>query len=173
MRFRVLLAALPLFGYVTFAATSGTDLNTAAAGSELQSASGADVHIAPRSSSTVYADHVVLNEGSLQIRNFSGYPVNVRQLEVAAEDAHTQAVVRVRSDTIEIASLGGGLSVKEAGAMLTRVTAGTRISFQRSNSSPSGFKRHTNHHTLYWIIGGVAVAALVIGLTAVAQGKSL
>src|SRR6185312_15160564 len=58
-------------------------------------------------------------------------------------------------------------------AMLVRpVTASTKVAFRQNNTSTSPKKAHSDRKTLYWVIGITAGAALAIGLTAAAQGKS-
>ncbi len=58
--------------------------------------------------------------------------------------------------------------------MLIRpVTIGTKAAFQQPTTVASTPKKaHSDRKTLYWVIGITAGAALAIGLTAAAQGKS-
>lgn len=57
--------------------------------------------------------------------------------------------------------------------MLTRpVTAATNLAFRQNATGSSTKKVHSDRKTLYWVIGITAGAALAIGLTAAAQGKS-
>lgn len=51
-------------------------------------------------------------------------------------------------------------------------SAQTAVAFRQSASTPSTKKAHSDRKTLYWVIGITAGAALAIGLTAAAQGKS-
>ncbi|MBV8867769.1 MAG: hypothetical protein JO210_20395, partial [Acidobacteriaceae bacterium] len=87
----------------------------------------------------------------------------------------TQAVVRLTKEAVEVASLGGGLKVSDGGAMLTRVVAGTKVSFRQSASGAGSPSKPlpSDEHVMLWLIAATAVAALVIGLTAASQGKSL
>jgi hypothetical protein len=48
----------------------------------------------------------------------------------------------------------------------------TDISLKRRDGTQSTKKAHSDRKTLYWVIGITAGAALAIGLTAAAQGKS-
>lgn len=48
----------------------------------------------------------------------------------------------------------------------------TAIALKRQDPSQSPKKAHSDRKTLYWVIGITAGAALAIGLTAAAQGKS-
>ncbi|MDQ2711856.1 MAG: hypothetical protein M3Y24_06410 [Acidobacteriota bacterium] len=156
----------------------GTQIHTALLPSQVRLQSGVEVSLSSRSAGTLYSDHVVLDEGSVRVGNFAGFTVDARQLQIQAEDPNAQAVVRLTNKTVEVASLGGNVNVTDGGAMLTRVTAGTRISFQQNASagqtaSAPGRKRlPSDQHTMIWLIGITAVAALAIGLTAAAQGKS-
>ena len=184
MKVSVLFAAAILSALVALAApgtlgpaelAGGATVQTGDLPGQLHLPGGVDVALSPRSTGTVYGDHVVLDSGALHLENFRGYPVNAGDLQVEAGDPASQAVVRLTDKTVEVASLGGSLNVTHGGAFLTHVNAGTRVSFQQSSARPGHARRDydsENHHKLYWIIGGIAVAALVIGLTAAAQGKS-
>jgi hypothetical protein len=148
-------------------------------------ATGADVRLATRSSGIFYADHVSLDQGALRVGNFTGLTVNARQLQVSSDDAGAQAVIRISRKNIEVASVGGAVNVMDSG-LLTRVAAGTKMSFQQSGATPADQQSTTttgaapapqkrmpgDEKTFMWAIGITAVAALVIGLTAAAQGKS-
>ena len=87
-----------------------------------------------------------------------------------------------------MASVGGAINVMDGG-VLTRVAAGTKMSFQQSGASPTGQaspsatganpapapaqkKMPGDKRTFLWVIGITAAAALAVGLTAAAQGKS-
>ncbi len=158
----------------------GAALHTSsAASSEVNLESGVTVNLSPKSSGTVFSDHLVLDEGAVRVDHFSGYVINARQLQIQTQNSGAQAVVRLTGTTVEVASLGGNLNVTDGGAMLTRVTAGTRISFGQSGASPAqtgaapARKRlPSDQHIMFWMIGISAAAALAIGLTAAAQGKS-
>lgn len=150
----------------------GTQLATAASASDVSLQNGVDLRLSARSASTIFHDHLVLDDGAVRVSHFYGYPVNVRELQIESSDSSTQAIVRLTSGTVEVASLGGSLKVTDGGAMLTRVVAGTRMSFQQ-NSAPAHKPLPSDEHTMLWVIGVTAVAALVIGLTAASQGKSI
>ncbi len=157
----------------------GTQLETAAAASDVTLQNGVDLHFSARSGGTAFRDHLVLDDGAIRVSHFNGYPINARQLQIEAPDSSTQAVVRLTKGTVEVASLGGSLNVTDGGVMLTRVVAGTRMSFQQSAAStaqtgaaPARKRLPSDQHTMIWLIGITAVAALAIGLTAAAQGKS-
>lgn len=172
-------AAAPAIGTTTTNSeiVEGSQWQTASAGSELNLQSGVNVRLSPRSESTVFRDHLVLSEGSVRVGHFSGYTVAARRLQIQSEDSATQAVVRVTGKTVEVASLGGNLNVTDGGAMLTRVAAGTRMSFQQSvngQPAPAPVRKRlpSDQRTMVWLIAITGAAALAIGLTAAAQGKS-
>jgi hypothetical protein len=150
----------------------GTQLETTASASDVSLQNGVDLRLSARSASTIFHDHLVLDDGAVRVSHFNGYPVNVRELRIESLDSSTQAIVRLTKGTVEVASLGGGLNVTDGGVMLTRVVAGTRMSFQQ-NSAPAHKPLPSDQHTMLWVIGVTAVAALVIGLTAASQGKSI
>lgn len=56
--------------------------------------------------------------------------------------------------------------------LVAPVTAGTKMAFRQNPGATSSKKVHSDRKTLYWVIGITAGAALAIGLTAAAQGKS-
>lgn len=145
---------------------------------------GVSVRLAARSAGAIYADHAVLQEGGLRVSHFGGYRVDAGQLSVESETPEAEAVIRFEEKTIEVASLRGAVRVSDGGATMTRVAAGTRMSFQNPASTPDAAARTptgaakgkqpiSETKVLVWVIVGVSVAALAIGLTAVAQGKSL
>jgi hypothetical protein len=135
---------------------------------------GVSVRMEARSSGIIYADHAVLEQGAARVSHFGGYQVQAGDWLIEAEAPNSQAVIRVEQNTVEVASLGGAVRVSDGGAMLTRVAAGSRIAFQNSGAA-TGPKRKGPSETkvIAWVIVAVAAAALAIGLTAAAQGKSL
>lgn len=160
----------------------GSHLQTTTAPSEIHFQDGAAVRLAARSSGIFYADHVSLDQGALRVGKFSGLTVNAAQLQINSDDINTQAVVRMNRKSIEVASVGGSVNVLDSG-MLTRVAAGTKMSFQQSaatspdqtvntGAAPAPKKIPSDTKTFLWVIGITAVAGLAIGLTAAAQGKS-
>ena len=160
----------------------GSRLQTTNAPSEVHLTGGADVRLATRSAGTFFADHVSLDQGALRVGSFNGLTVNARQLQIASDDAGAQAVVRISRKTVEVASLGGSVNVMDSG-MLTRVAAGTKMSFQQTGATPdqqstatgaapAPSKMPSDTKTFIWVVGLTAVAALAIGLTAAAQGKN-
>jgi hypothetical protein len=170
----------------------GTQLRTTISPSDVRLANGADVRLATRSAGMLYSDHLELRDGAVRISSFDSYPVRVRQLQIQADTPGAQAVVRMRAHTVEIASVGGTVSVTDGGAMLTRVAAGTSMAFQnsttpaaaQSGAAPGQAPASTgaapapeqgplsNKKAILWAAGVCAVGGLVVGLIAAHQGKS-
>ena len=113
--------------------SDGSVLETTTTPSEIHLATGADVRLATRSAGTFYADHVQLDQGALRVGNFNGLKVNASQLEIGSDDPAAQAVIRFKHNNIEVASIGGAVNVMDSG-LLTRVAAGTKMSFQQSGA---------------------------------------
>jgi hypothetical protein len=177
MRMYGLALAAVLFSSSTFAAipvrgvAEGARLETQGAPKEIGLANGVEVRLASQSAGTFYSDHVVLEHGAVRVGNFGKFSVDARQIQIEAENAGSQAIIRLESQSVEVASIGGALKVTEGGALLTRVAAGTKMSFQQSGAAPEKH-RLSQKKTLCLVIGITAAAALAIGLTAAAQGKS-
>ncbi len=161
----------------------GSHLETSTAPSEIRLQNGADVELSSRSAGAVYNDHVVLERGAVRVGSFENYPVTARQLQVIADNPGSQAVVRLKGNTIEVASLGGSVRVTDGGAMLTHVAAGTRMSFKQNDAtqaqtgaqSGAGYGRPkvaSDQHVLLWFIGITAGTAIALGITAGVQGKN-
>jgi hypothetical protein len=177
MKLSALVCAL-LFSVTCFAAspTVGESFNTQAAPSDLHLENGVSVHLNAGSTGTIFGDHALLEQGSAHLSNFKGYPVKIGQLSIESETPNTQAAIRVQQNTVEVASLGGDLEISTGGALLTRVVSGTRMSFQNTGATaaPRGHGPRHWSDTKTWVVVLVSVsaAALAIGLTAAAQGKS-
>lgn len=156
----------------------GTEVRTTTAPSDLHLQNGVTVHLATRSAGTVYSDRVVLREGAARVDNFSDYTIEARQLQIEAESPAARAVVRLAGKTVEVASIGGTLKVTDGGAMLTRVTAGTKSSFQQTGAAPgqTGAAPEkgpvSDKKVFLWAAGVCLVAAAVVGGIAASQGKS-
>jgi hypothetical protein len=170
--------SLPVSGSTALA--EGTNLETTSAPSDVRLENGVTVRLATRSAGTVYRDRVVLEQGALRVRNFGDYTVNARHLRIAADAPGVEAVIRLTGKTVEVASLGGAVRVSDGGAMLTRVAAGTKMSFQESGATAGTAQTGaaaapqlpSDKHTLMWIVGITSATALALGLTAAVQGKS-
>lgn len=176
----------------------GTALRTTIAPGDVHLGNGVAVRLATRSAGTVFGDHMVLREGAVRVTNFDQYPIEVHDLEVQADDAGATAIVRVTPKTIEVASIGGSVNVTDGGAMLTRVAAGTKMSFQNQNSGANNSQTQpgqtqpgqtgaapaqtgappaekgpiSDKKAILWAAGICAVGAIVVGSIAAAQGKS-
>lgn len=168
----------------------GAALRTTTTPSNIRLAGGTDLMLATRSAGTVYGDHVALNEGALRVSNFAQYPVATRSLEISAETPQGEAIIRMKGDRVEVASLGGTVKVTDGGAMLTRVAAGTRMTFddqaaaapqdqtqgktQTGASTPKkgGGMGDADRNALVWSIVAIAGTAAVLGIIAGVEGKS-
>src|SRR5579875_628656 len=169
----------------------GTELRTTVSPSDVHLANGADVRLATRSATNLYSDHIVLKDGALRMAKFDSYPVHVGELDIEADTPGTEAIIRTRGKAVEVASLGGTVKVTDGGAMLTRVAAGTKMSFQNANpaaqsgaspaqaapaqtgAAPAPERGPISDKKIFlWTAGICAVGAIVVGSIAAAQGKS-
>jgi len=72
------------------------------------------------------------------------------------------------------------LAAGSGDVLSARITAASKASFQNSGAAPGQTgaaparktKKRSETKTFLWVMGGIAAAALAIGLTAAAQGKS-
>jgi hypothetical protein len=159
---------------------NGAWLETAAVPTDVHMASGTDLRLATRSTGAFFSDHVSLEQGAVRVDHFNGLTVDAAQLQITSDEPGSQAVVRVSKKTVEVASVGGAVNVMDGG-MLTRVAAGSKVSFQQSGATPSQTganaapvksKMPPDKKTAILIMSVVAVGGLAVGLTAAAQGKS-
>ena len=135
-------------------------------------ANGVALRLEARSLGTIYADHAVLEQGAARVSHFAGYQVRAGDLLIESEAPASQAVIRLENNSIEVASLGGPVKVTDGGVMLTRVAAGSKVAFQNTGAAPGAKKGPSETKVFVWVIVAVSAAALAIGLTAAAQGKS-
>ncbi len=168
---------------------NGAELHTTITPSDVHLENGVDVRLATRSTGTLYQDRAVLKDGAVRVNHFNGYPVQVGGLTIKADSFDTEAIIRTTPKTIEIASIGGVVSVSDTGAMMTRVAAGTKMAFQNTGADTGGQNGQTPSQTgaapapaekgpmgdkkaILWAAGICAVGAIVVGSIAAAQGKS-
>jgi hypothetical protein len=176
----VVLCTFPCFGAAPAIGTSengpvwnGTAVESGSSANTISLDTGVSVRFAPESRGTVFSDRVVLDGGSVRVGNFGNYTVDARQLQIQAADPSAQAVVRMGKKTVDVASIGGNLNVSDGGAMLTRVVSGTRVSFKNGGGQTSSKKAlPSDTNIMLWMIVATATAAVAIGATAAAQGKS-
>jgi ferric-dicitrate binding protein FerR (iron transport regulator) len=166
----------------------GAELRTTIAPSDVHLDRGVDVRLASRSAGTVFGDHMVLRDGAIRVANFANYPVQVQDLQVQADAPGTTAIVRRTAKTIEVASIGGTVKVTDGGAMLTRVAAGSKMSFQnqtngtnsgqtgaapgKNGSGPAEKGPISDKKAFLWAAGVCGVSAIVLGSIAATQGKN-
>ena len=132
----------------------GAELRTTTAPSDVRLQNETRLRLATRSAGAIFADRVVLQSGALRVSNFDNYPVEARHLHILADAPGTEAIVRMTEKTVEVASLGGAVRVTDGGAMLTRVAAGTRMSFRdggqntgASSGTPGSNKGNNGQNT--------------------------
>lgn len=146
---------------------------TASGAHDVVLANGVAVRMEARSAGAIYNDHAVLEEGAARLSHFVGYKVQAGVWMIEPETPNTQAVIRLDKNVVEVASLGGAVRVSDGGALLTRVTAGSRMAFQKTGASAAPKKGPSDTKVFVWVIVAISAAALAIGLTAAAQGKSI
>lgn len=168
----------------------GSQLRTTVAPSNVHLATGVDVRLATRSAGVVFGDHLLLRQGAVRIANFNSYPVQANDLQVHGDTPDAQAIVRISGSTVEVASIGGPVTVTDGGAMLTHVIGGTKMSFQNTTTgNPSGQTGAapgttgaapapaekgpvSDKKVILWSAGVCAVGAVVVGALAASEGKS-
>ncbi len=152
----------------------GAEVRTTTAPSDVHLQNGVTVHLATRSVGTVYNDHLVLREGAARVDNFDEYTVQAGQLQVQAETPGTHGVVRLEGKKLEVASIGGTIRVTDGGAMLTRVTAGTKLAFQQTGAAPIAPEKgpFPEKKVMFWTATVCIVSAGIVGGIAASQGKS-
>jgi hypothetical protein len=166
---------------------NGAELRTMVAPSDIHLDNGVEVRLATRSTSKLYQDRILLEQGAVRVRHFDGLPVQAGSLTIQADSFDTEAIIRTTPKTVEIASIGGTVRVSDTGAMMTRVAAGTKMAFQNSGANPGGQNTQTPSQTgappaqkgpmsdkkaILWAAGICGVAAIVIGSVAAAEGKN-
>ena len=157
----------------------GTEVRTTTAPSDLHLQNGVTVHLATRSAGAVYDDRLTLREGAARLDNFDNYIVEAGQLQIRAETPGTRAVVRLAGNKVEVASIGGTLKVTDGGSMLTRVVAGTKLSFQQTGATPGQTGAapaekgpFPEKKVMFWTATVCIVSAGIVGGIAASQGKS-
>jgi ferric-dicitrate binding protein FerR (iron transport regulator) len=160
---------------------NGAELRTSVAPSDVHLQNGAQIRLATRSTGAVYSDRVQLEQGALRAGRFENYPIHAGQFQIQADAPGTEAIVRVKGKTIEVASIGGTVKITDGGAMLTRVAAGTKMSFQNSaaqatsaqtGAAPAENGPMSDKKAILWCAGVIGVAAIIIGSIAASEGKS-
>lgn len=179
----------PVGGPVDLA--NGARLHTTVSPTDIQLQNGVAVRLATRSTATLFEDRVVLDNGAVRINHFDRYAVQAGGLMIQADGFDTAAVVRSTPKTIEVASIGGTVRVSDAGTAMTVVAAGTKTAFQNTGGAAGGQNPQTPSQTgaapaqtqpqhgpfsdkkaILWAAGICAVAAIVVGSMAAAEGKS-
>jgi hypothetical protein len=164
----------------------GVRLETTNKAREIRLSDGVALRLSTRSSAIFFSGHMVLDRGTLRAKNLGSYEIDAENLSITAATPQADALIRIRKDAIEVASLSGAVNVKEGGAMLARIAVGAKTSFTQSGASADPIPEQSgatsgaapgphgpaDRKVFLWIIGVTAATALAIGLTAAAQGKS-
>ena len=175
--------SLPVSGSTNL--TDGTVLQTTGSPSDIRLENGVSVRLATRSEGTIYSDHAELGQGAMRVGNFSGFSVNARDLQIQGDSPASEAVIRLTKKTVEVASIGGDVRVMDSG-LLTRVAAGTKMSFDQTGATPnqnaqaaqpakSGAapapRGPSDSKTFLWVIGICAAARLGDWLNRLGTGQ--
>jgi hypothetical protein len=155
----------------------GSQVNTGVTTSQIFLQGGPSVLLATNTGATLYADHLVLTQGSVRVDNMNKYDVQALGYRVAAEDPNAQAAIRLRDGAVEVASMSGAVRVFDpSGAMLTRVGAGTASSFKPGQTGAgSGGGAHSGGGAAGAISGGghtLLYASIVLGVAAAGAGAA-
>ena len=154
----------------------GSQLKTSKASSQIFLQNGAAVIIGINSTGRLYRDHIVLEQGATRVNNMNGYAVQADKYKIESPLPTTQAVVRLDSDAVEVATLAGSVNVlNEKGALLTRIGAGTASAFQTganqgNNGTPqevSNARKRREEAT--FLLLGVVLAGLGLAVDAILQ----
>ncbi len=148
----------------------GSELKTGKASSEVLLRNGAALTLGIDSSGTIYADHLLLQEGATKVDNMNGYSVHAADYRIDEGQPASQAVVRIEEDMVEVAALSGSLNVFDRqGALLTHIGAGTATAFQtgaspRPNRGGGGLTPNNNNRLKYRAAGTLLLAGTLAGL---------
>jgi ferric-dicitrate binding protein FerR (iron transport regulator) len=170
---------------------NGARLHTTVSPTDIQLENGVVIRLATRSTTMLFGDRLILDNGALRMNHFDGYPVQAGGLTIRAEGFDTEAIVRATPKTIEVAALGGAVRVSDPGSAMTLVAPGTKMAFQNSGAAAGGQNPQTPTQTgaapaqtqpqngplsdkkaILWAAGICAVGAIVVGSIAAAEGKS-
>ena len=157
----------------------GSQVRTDKSSSQIYLQSGPSLTLATNTAATVYNDHLVLTQGSARVDNMSSYSVEASGYRVVPEDATSQAIVRLNSGAVEVASMSGALKVFDRdGAMLTRVGAGTASSFKPqtgasgAGSAGAGAAKGTVVSSSVLLYSAIVVGLAGVGVGAAALASS-
>jgi hypothetical protein len=157
----------------------GSALQTAGKPSDIRLQNGTDVELGTRSEGQVFGDHLVLGHGAVRVNNFDKYTIDALKLQVKSDAPGSSAVVRVKGNRIEVASLSGSVRVMEGDSTLIRLAAGTHTAFQQTGAASSSAARQpsaegqilpiSDRTAFTWAAGILGVAAIGLGAAAIAM----
>jgi hypothetical protein len=158
---------------------NGSQISTTGSTSQVFLQGGPSVMLATNTGATVYNDHLVLTQGSVRVDNMNKYDVQALGYRIASDEPNAQAAVRLREGAVEVASMSGAVRVFDpAGAMLTRVGAGTASSFKPQDNSGSSSGANSGTRSGGGAAGaiskghGVLYASIILGVAAAGAGAA-
>ena len=100
--------------------------------------SGVNVELAPHTSSNLFADHAMLNTGSLNFKASSAFYVTSQDFVVTATEPNTEAILQLAGNQLTVNVTSGSTRIGSAsGDTLARMSAGSTLSFDPLAYSPS------------------------------------
>ena len=125
-------------GVGTATVLNGDRVEALATQSRVLLKSGVDVELAPHSSSNLYGDHAMLNNGSLNFKASSAFYVGSQDFVVTATEPHTEAILQLAGNQLTVNVTSGSARVGSAsGDTLARMSAGSTLSFDPLAVPPS------------------------------------
>ncbi|MBV9154808.1 MAG: hypothetical protein JO097_00995 [Acidobacteriaceae bacterium] len=156
----------------------GSQVRTTDASGQILLQNGAALTLAVNSMGTIYKDHLLLQQGVAKADKMNGFTIQAANYLIVGTQPGSQAVVRLKEGSVQVAALNGSLKVfNQKGTLLTRIRAGTASAFQAgSPSDQSGATAGTYNRTkqlaeLYTILGG-SLVGLGVATDAVLQPVS-
>ena len=111
----------------------GDQIETNTAVSRVHLASGTDFELSPHSSGTIYADHVVLNSGTVHGQIQDDYRLQAQNLVLKPTQKNTHAAVQIASAGVTVAVPAGSADIGTAqGMLLSHMEPGTALNYATS-----------------------------------------
>ena len=104
----------------------GSVIETGQATADVRLAHGVEITLSTASRSTLFRDHIELQQGKTEIAGPKSFQVEANGLRVTPNTANSRGVVSIKSATIvEVAALAGGFGITDAkGTLLATVRPG-------------------------------------------------
>lgn len=121
----------------------GSAVETDKTRSEIHLRDGSQIQLAPASKARFFAEHAVVEKGSMRVQAAAVYRVEARGLQIATVDANTVAGVELRSpNTVTVSVASGELKIANpAGTLVADVTAGRSVTLTPEPGGTPGFTR--------------------------------